>query len=191
MGQEGAWEGSGESRRWEVSASLPGTRLAFVLLAAETESLRAGQLSTALLSLAFATERPVLMETSLGQASVGCGLLYLHTGLTCSPPWEFGQARPGVALHPLFLVHLAGSLLIQNQTPASVHFNTCSEHLLHVVDGAVAGKQARQTPVTAEIHKRRKRPSWVLQKVVTNRKPFLGAWDHLLGSLVKACDCGS
>lgn len=61
----------------------------------------------ALLFLAFATERPVLAETSLGQASVGDGLLYVHAGLTCSPLWKFGQARPGVASHPLSLVHLA------------------------------------------------------------------------------------
>lgn len=88
---------------------------------AGTEGLRAGQLSAALLFLAFATERPVLVETSLGQASVGDGLLYLHTGLTCSPPWKFGRARPGVALHPLSLVHVACSLRIKNQTPASVH----------------------------------------------------------------------
>lgn len=121
MGQEGAWEGSGKCGRWAVSASLHGTRLAFVLLLAPTEGLRAGQLSAALLFLAFATERPVLVETSLGQASVGDGLLYLHTGLTCSPPWKFGRARPGVALHPLSPVHVACSLRIKSQTPASVH----------------------------------------------------------------------
>lgn len=69
-----------------------------------------------------------LFTWKLFQASLLLATVYLYTGLLCSPPWKFGQTKPGVALHRFFLALPACSKLMKRQNPTCIH----STHVFQV-----------------------------------------------------------